>query len=398
MRIASVAFTIYDADPRVRRMSEALVKRGDEVVAIALRQPEQPRQRSVDGVQVHGVDIKQHQGTSLRIYVTQYLRFLLVATWLLTRFHLKKRFDVVHVNNMPDFLVFAALPAKLLGAKVILDLHDPMPELFSAKFDSGATHPVVRAITVVERLSIAFADRAITVQQVHLDTFVSHGNPRGKFVEVQNAADTRIFPVGAALSEHRRTTTIRIVYHGTIAPRLGLDTLVYAVGTARDALGDVEVTLIGDGEDADRIQTIIRAQSLDDIIHFEPGFVPVSELLPFLERADIGVVPAGLDPFTARMLPSKLLEYVTLGIPTACADLPAVRHYFRDDELAFFPPGDIEALAGALVELSGDPEARELQAKRAMRFLDEHSWPSERQKYLDLVDELGRSRRSRTMS
>lgn len=389
MRIASVAFTNYDADPRVRRMSEALVERGDEVVAITLRQPGQSQRRSVDGVRVYTLDIRQYQGASLRSYIGQYLRFLVAATWLLTRLHVQKRFDVIHVNNMPDFIVFAALPAKLLGAKVILDLHDPMPELFAAKFDSGARHPAVRVVTLVERLSIGFADRAIAVQQVHLETFVSHGNPREKFVEIQNAADTRLFPVGAALGHQHTPDTTRIVYHGTITPRLGLDTLVYAVGKARNALGDVEVVLVGDGDDSDRIQTIIREQSLGDIIHFEPNFIPVSELLVELERADIGVVPAGLDPFTASMLPSKLLEYVALGIPTACADLPAVRHYFGDDELRFFPPGDIDALADALVDLVNDPQGRRLQAKRAMRFLDEHGWPSEREKYFDLIDELG---------
>ncbi|NHZ70231.1 MAG: glycosyltransferase, partial [Proteobacteria bacterium] len=182
MRIASVAFTNYDADPRVRRMSEALVERGDSVTAVTLRQPGQSRRRRVGGVRVYTIDITQYQGSSFAPYIWQYVRFLFAAMWLLTRLHLRDRFDVIHVNNMPDFIVFAALPAKLLGAKVILDLHDPMPELFAAKFEAGSKHPAVRIVTLVERISIGFADRAICVQQVHLETFVSHGNPIEKFV------------------------------------------------------------------------------------------------------------------------------------------------------------------------------------------------------------------------
>ena len=387
MRIASVAFTNYDADPRVRRMSEALAERGDSVTAITLMQDGKPRRRNVSGVDVHGIDMPQYRGASVRAYLAQYLRFLFAAMWLVTKLHVKHRFDVVHVNNMPDFLVFAALPAKLLGAKVILDLHDPMPELYAAKFGGNQQHPVVRAVTAVERLSVAFADAAISVQQVHIDTFVSHGNDRGRFVEVQNAADTRLFPVGGAL-ERSDDGVVRIVYHGTMAPRLGLDTLLLAADELRDRHPDMQVLLIGDGDDSNRLLQLIEERSLGEIVDFEPEFIPVEDLLPRLQTCDIGVVPAGLDPFTSSMLPSKLLEYVTLGIPTACADLPAVRRYFSDDELALFPPGDVTALSRALDGLITDKAHRLAQAKRAMRFLDEHGWPQERQRYLDLIDEL----------
>ncbi|MDJ0791801.1 MAG: glycosyltransferase family 4 protein [Acidimicrobiia bacterium] len=390
MRVASVAFTNYDADPRVRRMSEALVDRGDSVTAITLTQEGKPARRTVSGVEVIGIDIPQYRGSSIRAYLAQYLRFLAAASWRLTRLHLAKRFDVVHVNNMPDFLVFSALPAKLLGAKVILDLHDPMPELYAAKFDSGLEHPLVRGVIAVERASVGFADKAISVQQVHIDTFVSHGNRRGKFVEVQNAADTALFPEGAAA--HRPDDGIvRVVYHGTMAPRLGLDTLIRAADDLRHRHPNLRVLLIGDGDDSDRLETLIAERDLGDIVDFRRGFIPVNDLLPHLQTCDIGVVPAGEDPFTSTMLPSKLLEYVTLGIPTACADLPAVRRYFDDDQLALFPPGDVEALTRVLDQMIDDPEGRRDQAKRAMRFLEQHGWEQERQRYVDLIDDLARA-------
>ena len=174
----------------------------------------------------------------------------------------------------------------------------------------------------------------------------------------------------------------------TMAPRLGLDTLLLAFDALRDQHPDARVLLIGDGDDSDRLAQIIEDRFLSTIVDFDPGFIPVEELLPRLQTCDIGVVPAGLDPFTSTMLPSKLLEYVTLGIPTACADLPAVRRYFANDELAFFPPGDVDALSNALDELITEKAGRLAQAKRATRFLDEHGWEQERQRYFDLIDEL----------
>ncbi len=390
MRVASIAFTNYDADPRVRRMSEALAERGDEVVAITLRQPGKPASRTMSGVRVEGINVEQYKGANIAAYMLQYVRFVFAAMWMLTRMHLRQRFDIVHVNNMPDFLVFSALPARLLGARVILDLHDPMPELWAAKFGGNGRHPAVRVITGVERLSVGFADKAISVQQAHIDTFVSHGNPRPKFVEVQNAADTRLFPVGAALESKPRRPR-RIVYHGTMAPRLGLDTLLVAADDLRTTHSNFEVVLIGDGDDSDRLEAIIDERQLNDVVLFQRGFIPVEDLLAELEIASIGVVPAGLDPFTSTMLPSKLLEYVTLGVPTVCADLPAVRRYFDDTQLVYFPPGDSAALAEGLRLLLDDENLRVSRATSAMRFLDAHGWPKERQRYLALIDELGRA-------
>jgi glycosyltransferase involved in cell wall biosynthesis len=302
-----------------------------------------------------------------------------------TRLHVFRRFDVIHVNNMPDFLVFAALPARLLGARVILDLHDPMPELFAAKMGGGW---LVKIITLVERASIAFADRAIAVQQAHIDVFVGHGNRRDKFTEVQNTPDARIFPNGAALDLPRDSPILTLVYHGTMAPRLGIDTLIHAVEILRGREPSVQATLVGDGDDAARLEKLIADRGLSDVVHFSRGFVPVDALLPILLDADIGVVPAGLDAFTNTMLPSKLLEYVALGIPVVCADLPAVRRYFTDDQITFFAPSDPEALAAAVSELSSNTTRRRQQAELAMSFLDDHGWDAERSRYLALIDEL----------
>ena len=144
IKTATVAFTHYASDGRVRRMAEALAERGDDVTAITLREENEPRRYELAGVKVRTVNLKQHRGSNQVLYIAQYVIFLLIAALLLTVSHMRRRFDVVHINNMPDFMVFAALPVKVLGAKVILDIHDPMPELFESKFGFGKGHMLGR--------------------------------------------------------------------------------------------------------------------------------------------------------------------------------------------------------------------------------------------------------------
>jgi glycosyltransferase involved in cell wall biosynthesis len=389
-RVASVAFTYYDSDPRVRRMAEALVERGDTVTAVVLR-GDRPARRVVAGVEIVGIPIPRYRGTSNLAYAAQYAAFFAAAIGVVSALHVRRRFDVVHVNNMPDFMIFAAAPAKAMGSKLILDLHDPMPELYASKFARGSRHPAVRFIAAMERASVAYADRAITVNELMRDTFVGHGNPEDAFTIVQNVADTRYFPMGAALDKEPRRDGIRVVYHGTFAPRLGLDVALHAMRRVADARSDVTLTMIGDGNDASRLSRLIDELDLRSHVDLRIGFVPVDELLPILIASDVGIVPAQAGPFTNTMVPSKLLEYVTLGIATICSDLPAVRRYFDPDQVAFVPPGDPAALSDAIITLAEDPSGRRRQAEQALTFLDQNNWDGERQRYFDLIDELAAS-------
>jgi glycosyltransferase involved in cell wall biosynthesis len=369
-------------------MAEALAGRGDDVTALVLKSRQAPLRRNVAGVDVRAIPIPRYRGSSNLAYVAQYAAFFAAAGTVLSVLHARRPFDVIHVNNMPDFMVFSASLAKGLGAKLILDLHDPMPELYASKFSTGDEHPAVRLVAAMERASVSFADRAITVNEVMRDTFVAHGNPEDAFTIVQNVADTRYFPVGAALDAGQHDGGTRLIYHGTMAPRLGLDVALQAVRRVADAGVDVSLTMIGDGDDVPRLARLIEELDIGEFVELRVGFVPVEELLPDLIDADIGIVPAQAGPFTDTMVPSKLLEYVSLGVPTICSDLPAVRYYFNDDQVRMVTPGDTDALAEAIMALAADPAGRRQQAERAMGFLERYNWDTERQRYFDLIDEL----------
>src|SRR6185312_5770487 len=95
-------------------------------------------------------------------YIGQYSSFLLTSLVYLAFRSLTRRYDFVHVHNMPDVLVFSALVPKILGAKVVLDLHDPMPELMQTIFQLPEDSFSVRVLKRFEKWSIGFADLVLT--------------------------------------------------------------------------------------------------------------------------------------------------------------------------------------------------------------------------------------------
>jgi len=119
------------------RYAEALAQRGDQVDAIALRRKGDKKKEILNGVTVYRIQERELNETGKLDYLLRLLRFLFASAWLLTKNHLSKRYALIHVHSVPDFEVFSALIPKILGAKVILDVHDIVPEFFASKFSKG---------------------------------------------------------------------------------------------------------------------------------------------------------------------------------------------------------------------------------------------------------------------
>jgi len=394
-RVVMVAFTNYPGDTRVRREAEALVERGCTVDVICPWTPSLGEQRSIEGVRIHPTGrLEQKSELSPVAYIVRDVTFVARAALAVLRLHRRNRYDVVQVHTMPDYLVAAATFAKLTGARVLLDVHDLVPELYAAKFGVDEDAAVVKLMTFVERRCVGFADHALAVHRPHLDALVRHGNPEGKFSIVMNTPDPRFFArrdVAPSSSD-----PFVLLYHGTISRRHGLENALRAVAEARQTYDDIRLEIVGDGDDVERLAALVGALGLEDAVQIQRGFRPIEELQPFLDRASAGIVPIVDNAFTRYMLPVKLLEYVALGIPVISSSTPTIRAYFDESMVSFFEPGDESDLAARIVTLRADADLRARLVENADSFLEQHSWERERDRYCNLVESLATAREPRT--
>ena len=383
-KICMIAYTRYASDARVRREAEALAARGDQVDFICVKEQTEQRDRSYGGVRLYPISASRYQGDRALVYLGIYLSFLIRSFVLVTRLYFKNRYDIIQVHTMPDFLVFAALIPKCFGAKVILDVHDLMPELYMCKFGPDRRRLFVKFITWIERRSIAFADRAIAVHIPHRDALVHHGNAVNKFIVLLNVPDPHIFERNGHFRSDNR---FRLIYHGTVARRHGLDVALRAVAAIKNQIPGLEFLIIGHGDDLPRVKRLANELQLQDCVRFM-GTMPVEQLPEHLVQADIGLVPILYDAFTRYMLPLKLMEYARMGIPAIVSDTETIRAYFDAQMVRFCKPGNEQDLADAILELYHSPERRTELVKSVDRFNSSYNWDQQKKVYFELIDGL----------
>jgi glycosyltransferase involved in cell wall biosynthesis len=289
---------------------------------------------------------------------------------------------------LPYFLVIAALVPKLTGFRVILDLHDLMPEFFAARFNSDWTSMPMRLVRLQEQLSCRFADHVITVSEHWRQSLIKRGVPAAKCSVLMNVADHRIFKLQhgapACSSPDGR---FRLIYHGTITHRYGLDLLLQAVELVRAEIPCIDLNIIGAGEYVETLRHMIDDLDLSEHVHIS-GVVPAEQLPALITAMDLGVVPYRGGTFTDELLPTKLMEYAALGLPTITSRTPAIAAYFDETMVQFFTPGDVQELAQCILSLYRDRDRLADLGANIQKFNQRYSWASQSAGYVRLVNAL----------
>ena len=391
-RAAVLLFSYYPADPRPLRAAETLAAEGVTIDLFCLQQSSaDPKQETINGVNVFRVPFSRQRGGKAR-YVRQYGAFIATAFLALARRSLRRRYDLVHVHNMPDALVFSALVPKLLGAKVILDLHDPMPELMQSIFNLSQGTISVRLLKKLEKWSISFSDAVLTVNLACKRIYSARGCPPGKITVVMNAPDEGVFPLLAPAASLGRNGDLKrpftILYHGSLVRRNGFDLAVDALDRVRKTIPGAQLLVCGERTSFfDEVMDLAREKGTDSGVHYL-GMKNRKQIVEAIERCDLGIIPNHRNLFTEINTPTRIFEYLSLGKPVIAPKAAGILDYFEDDDLIFFELGNPEDLARKIEYVHRHPSKVEEIVRRGQEVYHAHNWKAEKKNLLHVVSEL----------
>jgi glycosyltransferase involved in cell wall biosynthesis len=365
----------------------ALTAAGHGVDVICVARSGEPWRERRDNVAAYRAPLKLERRGRLR-YLFQYAAFFAAAALLAGLLQIRRRWDVVEVHSMPDGLVFAAAIPRLFGARVLLDLHECMPEFFATKYGLAMDHPAVRIVSAIEQASIRFADRVITCTDQMREAFVSRGAPRSQIDVVLNAADEQIFDASRYPSTGRRPDRFGLICHGAIEESYGGDTIVRATALLRDDIPGLRVDFYGDGSYRAELERLARDLGVDGAVRFSDGWAPMAQLLDAIASADAGVVAVKRNAFRELTHCNKMFDFIAMRRPAIVARTRSVEAYFDRSCFLLFESGDEHDLARAIRTLYRDPALGDRLVRRAAERSEPYRWTQQRKLYTRVVEGL----------
>jgi glycosyltransferase involved in cell wall biosynthesis len=389
MKACMLAYTFYDSDNRVRRYAEALVKRGDQVDAIALAREGQPAFEVIQGVRVFRIQKRVIDETGPVSYLIKLMLFFFRSAWVVTARHLREPYDIIHVHSVPDFEVFATLIPGMMGARVILDIHDIVPEFYASKFKVDERSLVFQMLVFLERLSIAYSSHVIISNHLWQKTLVARSVRPERCTALINFPDLTIF--WKRPSPARSQSEFVMCYPGTLSWHQGLDIAIDAVALLREQVPGLRFLIIGDGPDREKLRSRIRERHVEDRVSLT-GMIPLEEVAEIMSSVDVGVVPKRKNSFGNEAFSTKIMEFMAMGVPVIASRTRIDEYYFNDDIVQFFDSGDVNDLATKILALIHDPIRRTELQERSAEFVAHNNWDVRKLEYLDLVDRLTATR------
>ena len=375
-----IAYTPYEMDARVKRAAEALAERGHHVDVFAISQDGVRLASDTRLLRFYRLRMRKQRSAVTR-YAFEYGGFAAWVFVLVSIFQMRRKYQVVYVHNMPNFLVFAGLIPKLSGARIILDVHDPAAELLACILERELPWWLRRMAAAEERISISFADELVTVNEPMRQRLKAIS--RSPVTVVMNLPDPANFSPDQRAPQPDGTQTL--VYSGTIAHRTGLDLVVRALSLLAGDFPGLRLRLLGVGPAVEPVLRLAEELGVADRVDYR-GLVPYDDVPAAIADAAAGLSAQREDVFGALVFSVKVAEYVGLGLPVICSGTATMRHYFDADEMLFFEPANPADLARAIRDLLTDPAAAAERTGRSQLKLDKLRWSAQKQALVETVE------------
>jgi glycosyltransferase involved in cell wall biosynthesis len=340
MKIAHVLSSTHTggAERVALLLCERLVRRGHDVTLVSLEEPRGgPLASEFTAAGVRFLPVEKVLSSFDRT-----LSARLFATFL------RSDFDVVHTHN-PIPLIYAALPARLSGARAIHTKHGPHPDAWQRimlrRIGAAATNVFTTVSDSVAKYALSI--REVSASKVHV---ITNGTDTDRFrADPDLRAKTREklgIPGGAFVV-------------GSVGRMAKVKNHPLLVRAAAPLLGeDVRLVIVGGGAESERTKAVAAELGVEPFVHF-PG--ETNDVAPYLAAFDVFALSSD-----SEGLPLCLTEAMSASLPLLCTAVGGVPSLVDEGETGLLSPaGDEGALRASIERLLRDRSLADLMGKRA---------------------------------
>jgi hypothetical protein len=279
-------------------------------------------------------------------------------------------FSLVHFHDPELVPAMALLGILRPEAYTLYDIHEDLPLQMESKvyLPPALRMPLARLSSCMLRAArelfsgFAPATEAIAQAWPAARTRVLHNYPKALFQR-------------AGIPE-RDPDPNRVLYVGGLSRVRGTVLAVEAVREARRRLPDLRLDFIGWILDPESAQAI-RSAEAEGWCALTPRLGPEA-LAERAAGAGIGLATLLPEPNYVQSLPTKLFEYMAMGIPVLASDFPLWRRLVEEAGAGRVVPPRAETVAGALVQMGSDPAGlRRFAEAGRTAYRERYRWEAE---------------------
>ena len=387
--ICMITISSYPHDPRIRREVEELEKNGYEIDIISISFENQKKIEKYGNITAYRVAEYLPGREEMVQYLVYSFLYMIKSFFKLQQLHKKRKYSLIQIHNMPDYLIFVAFIQKLLKVPLILDIHDLTLELFEEKWPGLKYKFIKRIIKKIEKISCSFADHIITVTEGCKEKLVQRGISPDKITLILNTANIKIFKFSTRSEYQIINKNAKLIYHGTVAKRFGIHLIIDAMKFVIEKIPGSVINIYGryDSNYKSYLNERIDVLGLSENVKLN-GVLDRDEVPDVIRNSDIGVVPYLNNPYMHLALPTKACEFAAIGIPIVSTYLHTMTLTFGSDSISFVNSENPEEFATRIIELCLNPELRKLRVDEAYQDVSEISWEVMGKRYTELINRL----------
>jgi glycosyltransferase involved in cell wall biosynthesis len=377
-------------DQRLRKQVRELLSSGYRVSVVTRRDPENASYRDLAGLKVLDYPAPP-EPREMSGYAAEYGLSIGWAAVLATAARLQGRIDVVQLCQPPDIYFPLAWPLRWLGAQIVVDQRDLMPELFAARYERPKP-AVLSMLRWLERRSQSVAVHTICTNDYFRERLIGAGAAPGRVTIVGNGPVldriNRATPDPDLKGDHKYLCC----WIGKMGRQDRLDLLLRGIACLVHDLGraDCGFAILGDGESLDETRSESARLGLEPWVRF-PGWLSEEQVFSYLATADLGLDTSLQEDIS----PVKVMDFMACGLPFVAFDVQETRAMGQGASV-LVPPSDLQSYAREIAALLDDQARRaELGEVGRKRVREDLAWERQSAAYLDVMQSLCQQSRRR---
>lgn len=369
-------------------VAKNLVKLGNEL--LILLPGYRPRERRNYGLNVRYIP-------TFRKNVLSYLLYEIVSFFYLTFYILKFRPDAIYLRQ-GLLEVFPPILARLFRVPYVIEKNGVMEDEFRSR---GFNHLVIKVLRLAEEINFRLSNKIVCVTEgIKREIAERYKVPQDKLVVIPNGANTELF---RPLDKHecRRNLGLEkdafyIGFVGSFAPWQGLEVLIEATKQVKEhGYRQIKCLLVGDGELEPTLRQKVREYGLESEIQFT-GRVAYEGVVYYMNAFDVCYLCK--DRLSFGFSPLKLYEYLACGRPVIASRVDGVKEVIEEGQCGYlFEPGDVEALAKAMIQSYEEREALQEMGLRGRRLVEsKYTWKATAERVVEVLNKVKEEKKRRT--